>query len=79
MILMVSSHIYVLIFITCPCTIYIYIHNLSMYHIYIYIYILLAIRQNMLNIEFSSGFQNFWNYQGSFHQTCPASGPEISG
>jgi hypothetical protein len=43
-------------------------------HTHIYIYILLALRQNLLNINFSGSFQSFQNYRGSFHQTCPAPG-----
>jgi hypothetical protein len=56
MILMVSSHIYMFYF-------------SKLVHVpHIYIYILLALRQNLLNINFS----------GSFHRTCPAYGPDIS-
>jgi hypothetical protein len=65
MILMASGHIYFLIFITCPCS--------------IYIYILLALCQNPLDIEFSIGFQSFWNCWGSFQWTCLAPGPDMSG
>jgi hypothetical protein len=65
MILMVSSHIYVLIFITCPCTI----------HTYILYWPYTKIRWIS---SFSGGFWGFWNCRDSFHRTCLASGPDMS-
>jgi hypothetical protein len=66
MILMVSSHIYMFCF-------------SKLVHVpHIYIYILLALHQNLLNINFLGSFQSFQNCQDSFHRTCPAYGPDIS-
>jgi hypothetical protein len=60
---LISSHIYVLFFKTCPFT--------------THIYILLALHQNLLNIEFSGGLRSYRNCRGSFHRRCPASGLDI--
>jgi hypothetical protein len=46
---------------------------------HIYIYILLVLHQNPLNINFSGSFQSFLNCRGSFHRTCPAPNPYMSG
>jgi hypothetical protein len=61
-----KPYIYVLFFKTCPCA------------THIYIYILLALHQNLLNINFLGSFQSFQNCQDSFHRTCTTYGPDIS-
>jgi hypothetical protein len=78
MILMASSHIYFLFFITCSCNTHTHTHT------HIYIYILLVLCQNPLDIEFSGGFQSFWNCLGftrhvrPLTQTCLAPSPNMS-